>query len=262
MRRLRDEPHLDPAAARAAQLLRAIPSITPSTRRRSQSRTAIEAARARPSGTLELRLAIVALVVLGGAALAGATIGHRWVASHRAPASALSVLSPPAREVSAPSSPRGESIGQTPPAAAARASDQVALAASEPRPRAPHRLAIATPRVVAPSPESGAAPAHAMQPPSPPAIEIPIGEGAELLVEALQAIRRGRDGVGGAARIDQYLTHYPGGALIEESLAIGMEADAIGAHDGRRLYAAEYLRRFPAGRFAPTARAALGPVSP
>ena len=66
---------------------------------------------------------------------------------------------------------------------------------------------------------------------------------------AVRALRHEHDARRSAELIDEYLHRYPRGDLIEESLALGVEAHAQ-LDDGRAApLAAQYLKRFPSGRF-------------
>ena len=74
---------------------------------------------------------------------------------------------------------------------------------------------------------------------------------AQLLVDALIAVRRDHDAARASTLIDFYLQHYPIGPLVEEALALRVEtAVAKGAAPvSVAALAAEYQRRFPSGRY-------------
>ena len=277
MRRLRDEPSLDPALERASRLLASIPPIAPSKRRRDEARIAIEffPARRRTAPRFQLAVAL-AIILLGGAAVAGATLGRRWIAHHfttlpvpkvEAAPTALRRFPADRAAVASPSEPTPTT--PLPPLHVARSSNERSIVGRV----LPERMSpVATgpgapPDEVTDPSEPASQPRIAgtvtgSPPSTSPVIEIPVGEGAELLIEAMRAIRHGGDGVRGAARLDEYLERYPNGRLVEEALAIGIEADAAQAHGGRQTYATEYLRRFPSGRFTDLANSAIATGSP
>jgi hypothetical protein len=95
--------------------------------------------------------------------------------------------------------------------------------------------------------------------PAPPAPAPATASSAEsaLLLSAVRALRRDRDLDRAGILAADYLRLYPQGALAEEALALGIEAAAArGDREAARL-GAEYLRRFPGGRFREVAERAL-----
>src|SRR5262249_27203642 len=86
--------------------------------------------------------------------------------------------------------------------------------------------------------------------------------GAAMLYAAGRALRRQHDPVRAGALIDRYLARFPDGALVEEALALGIEAatarDDVRAAD----YGARYLERFPSGRFRAAAERARARFAP
>ncbi|HWE30703.1 MAG TPA: hypothetical protein VHB97_22000 [Polyangia bacterium] len=91
--------------------------------------------------------------------------------------------------------------------------------------------------------------------PSPPATASPPE--AELVLDATLALRRAHEPRRSLDLLKQYLTRYPHGALIEESMALAMEAMATLDDASAARVAADYLQRYPAGRFTGLARTAL-----
>ena len=63
--------------------------------------------------------------------------------------------------------------------------------------------------------------------------------------------------------LTRYLTRFPQGTLVQEALAIGIEAGlARGDRPAAAQLAQQYLEGFPAGRFARLARKAIGSTGP
>jgi hypothetical protein len=88
-------------------------------------------------------------------------------------------------------------------------------------------------------------------------------EEATMVLAALRALRRGHDPVKAGVLLEQYLTRFSSGVLVEEALALGMEAalDRNDAAVATRL-AERYTQRYPAGRFSSLARRAMGKKGP
>jgi outer membrane protein assembly factor BamD (BamD/ComL family) len=72
---------------------------------------------------------------------------------------------------------------------------------------------------------------------------------------ALRSLRREHNPVQAGVLLQRYLTRFPEGVLIEEALAIGIEA-ATARHDdsSATALANQYLGRYPTGRFVALAR--------
>ncbi len=88
-------------------------------------------------------------------------------------------------------------------------------------------------------------------------------EEATLVLAALRALRRSHDPVKAGALLEQYLTRFPHGVLVEEALALGMEAalDRRDAAAASRL-AGRYVQSYPTGRFTDLARRAMRGAGP
>jgi len=80
---------------------------------------------------------------------------------------------------------------------------------------------------------------------------------AELVLDATLALRRAHDPRRSLNLLKQYLTRYPRGTLIEESMALAMEAMAALDDASAARVAADYVQRYPAGRFGGLARTAI-----
>lgn len=72
---------------------------------------------------------------------------------------------------------------------------------------------------------------------------------AALILDALQKLRHDRDAAGALRLLDAYRAGFPDGDLAEEALVLSIEARAALGDGEARAAAAEYLRRFPHGRF-------------
>jgi len=82
------------------------------------------------------------------------------------------------------------------------------------------------------------------------------GPGAALVIGAMEARRVG-DLNRAAYLLSEYQRKYPDGALQEEALALSIEAAASRGNDAAPGLAAQYLARYPHGRFREQARRAL-----
>lgn len=91
-------------------------------------------------------------------------------------------------------------------------------------------------------------------PAAPPARTTGDAAESQLIADAYAALRQHDDPPTALRRIDSYLTLYPRGALIEEALALALDA-AQG--EAARRYAERYLARFPDGEAAGKAKAIL-----
>jgi hypothetical protein len=76
------------------------------------------------------------------------------------------------------------------------------------------------------------------------------------MLEAMQA-RRAGDMARVARLLDDYRSKYPDGDLQEEALALSIEAAIARGDDNARRFAAQYLKRYPNGRFREQAERAL-----
>lgn len=86
--------------------------------------------------------------------------------------------------------------------------------------------------------------------PAPPASESSRGEGAGLVLAAIQTLRRDHDGARAGALLEEYLREHPDGPLREEAMALAVEAaSARGDRRETQSLALRYQRAFPDGRF-------------
>jgi hypothetical protein len=88
-------------------------------------------------------------------------------------------------------------------------------------------------------------------------------EEAALVLAGLRALRRQHDPSQAGVLLTRYLNHFPQGTLVQEALAIAIEAGlARGERQTAAQLAAQYLDRFPAGRFVRLARKAADSTGP
>ena len=83
------------------------------------------------------------------------------------------------------------------------------------------------------------------------------GDDTAPVLEAMHALRVERNPVRARALLAGYLQRYPDGSLVEEALAMSVEA-AVAHHDGDAVtLARRYLALYPAGHFSALAQQAL-----
>jgi hypothetical protein len=88
-------------------------------------------------------------------------------------------------------------------------------------------------------------------------------EAAAQVMAAVRALRREHNPARAGALLDDYLKRFPQGVLIEEALAVGIEA-AVARRDtvAAKAIAHRYLARYSNGRFTDLADKALGVDAP
>lgn len=91
-------------------------------------------------------------------------------------------------------------------------------------------------------------------PANPPPVPSPE---AALVLEALRLLRHDHDASGALRLLDAYRSQFRDGDLAEEALALAIEARAALGDGAARGLAAEYLQRFPHGRFHALAEGVL-----
>lgn len=109
----------------------------------------------------------------------------------------------------------------------------------------------------------GPRPALTLRPaPAPARAPAPQPDESVLVLGALHRLRHDHDARGALVQLDEYRARFPGGDLAEESLALMIEARA--ALDDRQAgaLAAEYMQRYPQGRFRAAAERALRRFAP
>ena len=237
MKRLVEQAELGAADRQLADLFRSAPPFEADPFRKRRVLVGLERAQRRVVSRFWLKPAVVALVALVlMSSTAMAALGHRsmarvWVflgvgsASqptlvHSAAAPRLSA--PPAIGLAAPVTPQ----------------------ASEQTPAAPEPAASAA----RPALKGVSGLSHARAESS---------EDATRVVEAIQALRTGRDPSRAQALLNEYMKAQPHGVLSEDALALSIEA-ASAQHDPRAAdYARRYLASFPKGKYRTLANRAL-----
>lgn len=88
-------------------------------------------------------------------------------------------------------------------------------------------------------------------------------EEAALVLAGLRALRRQHDPTQAGVLLARYLNRFPQGVLVQEALAIAIEAaQARGDRQTAAQLATQYLERFPAGRFVHLARKTVANIGP
>jgi hypothetical protein len=247
LRRLTDgEPAPGSVEAEGVVLLRARGRHRAPVAQKARVRAALEA-RAGFGAASRWRTAAVAVsfaaILLVAGAASSTSFGRQWVGAHVRRVLAWvgpRAASPPVARVEAPSAP---TIVEMP----------IAMPAETPPPaQAP---------TVSPRPMRAAAPRAELRAPARASAPI-ITDEPTLVATAMRTLRRDHDPAGAALLLDGYLRRWPNGALIEEALALAIEAAHARGDARARTFAIEYLQRFPDGRFAEVARRTLAHAAP
>jgi hypothetical protein len=234
--------------AHGIALLRQRVRYQPAAAAKARVRAAVEA-RDGASWAWRWRPVVVAAILLVGAAGSSASFGRQWVGAgyHRL----LALISPSA--IAPPPDARhvDGTVGVPAAAGEAAAVQPLAEAPVVPERTRPHG------RIERPLRRAPVSVAVRRE----PIIEATDGPKDEptLVATAMRALRRDHDPARAARLLDDYLVRWPDGALVEEALALGIEAARARGDARESTLAAEYLRRFPSGRFADAARRALAP---
>ncbi|MEO8902462.1 MAG: hypothetical protein ABI488_10780 [Polyangiaceae bacterium] len=227
MRRLVEEAELDTADNQLADLFRAAPPFELDPFRKRRVLVRLERSQQRVLPRFWLKPAVVAFVLMSGTAMAA--LGHRYVAHGLV---FLGVGSPPqAALVHSAAAPRATA----PQPLRVAAPDASVAAAAEPEPAASARPTVK--ELARARPESPEDPTR--------------------VVQAIQALRTGRDPSRAQALLNEYMKAHPHGVLSEDALALSIEA-ASAQHDARAAsYARRYLAKFPSGKYRTLANRAL-----
>jgi hypothetical protein len=253
LRRLTDgEPAPGSVEAEGVALLRARGRHRAPVAQKARVRAALEA-RAGFGAASRWRTAAVAVSFAGILLVAGAasstSFGRQWVGAHVRRVLAWAgprAASAPVARIEAPAQP----IVPTPTIVEM----PVALPAETPPP-AP---AVAP---VSPRPMRAAPPRAELRAPARASAPV-ITDEPTLVATAMRTLRRDHDPAGAALLLDGYLRRWPNGALIEEALALAIEAANARGDARAHTFAAQYLQRFPNGRFAEVARRTLAHAAP
>jgi hypothetical protein len=217
----------------------------------------MNAGRRTPARAWLLRPAVFVVALIIGVGVASATLGPRLVRALFAGASPSAPTSPsstaPATNLTpAPVPPDGaaqrqEQSGESP----APVDDRPAAVAD--RRAHVHRIRTPGPR--------GAPSAAALAAPAPRSAAAPAAEAA-LVLDAFRALRRNHDAATAERLLQAYMTQFPDGALVEDALALAIEAASARGDQRAATLAARYLQQFPRGRYRDTAERARARFAP
>lgn len=256
-RRLFDRPGItwSPSEARAVGFLRTATPYLETQGRKERIRIALTEASVRSRRLLLRPLAVIGIVV-GGGAVSSAAVWH-WPArvvdayERLIPGSAAATsrldhehLASRRRVASVDRTPQTEKnreIAETHVAVVPVGKSLVGIRTIESERILRHEFS-AHPRVRHPAP-------------------IREGEDTTPVLAAMRALRRAHDPVRARALLDTYLGQHPGGALAEEALALSIEAAVAHGDSDAGSLADRYLRLYPAGPFRSLARQTLASLS-
>jgi hypothetical protein len=238
MKRLLDEQDLQADDEQLADLLRSAAPFEVDPFRKRRILVRVERGPAAPYRGWRFWLRPAAAVVLLISGSAAAAIGHHFAA----PGTGFFGLSvarsaTATRPERAPSAPR--------PAATAPESAEQNHVTPDPTPSAALGSAVAPNAALASATRS---PARA-RPES--------AQDASNVVEAIQALRGGRDPARAQSLLDDYLKTHPHGALSGDALALSIEAASARNDPSAADYARRYLAAFPKGKYRDLANRAL-----
>ncbi len=221
-------------------------------------------------------VASVSLAVTGALALTVGVLFHQpaenpaadstlpTLSAPSAPVGLPAPVAPPptAVELPAPVAPPAPVVKSDPPAPVRAESPRASRSAIVRTPPVDRHKAQPADSVVA-APVAPAAPAAEPVDGTEARVAAAPSEESALVLAGLRALRRQHDPSQAGVLLARYLSRYPQGVLVQEALALAIEAGlARGDHKAAAQLAKQYLDGFPAGRFARLARKALDGTSP
>lgn len=256
-RRLFDRPGItwSPSEARAVGFLRTVTPYQETQGRKERVRIALTEASVR-SGRMLLRPMAVIGIVVGGGAVSSAAVWHwpaRVVGAYERLIPGLAAPVSRADHEHLASRRRVASVDRTPQTEKNREIAETHAAVAPVGKSFVGVRTIESERIVR---HEFAAHARARHP-------APIREGEDTtpVLAAMRALRRAHDPVRARALLDTYLGQHPEGALAEEALALSIEAAVAHGDSDAGSLADRYLRLYPAGPFRSLARQTLASLS-
>ena len=229
--------------AEGVALLTARARHEPSPIQKARVRAALEArggARATWRGRPAALALVFAAILLVGGAISSTSFARQWVGAQVR--RLVAWVAPPAAPATVTQAGPARPAASTAPVIVEEVPAEAPIATPpEPRAVAPHAHVHVNVDVGAP--KRDAMPA--------------IDDEPTLVATAMRALRRDHDPVAAGRLLDDYLRRWPNGALIEEALALALEAANARGDARARTFATTYLQRFPAGRFGEAARRTL-----
>lgn len=262
MRRLIEQPPLPEVLhTEAIRLLSAREPYRPPAGSKQRARVAMIGRRAAPP-TSWVRMAIVLPIGLASAVGFAATAGRHWLLRGREAAASLVAAGGEHAEVAVRgrAAPTFARERPTPPVAedpAATTPDVLVAGAGVTRPRGTSNGA---PGISAG--HTASARGSTTAPPKMASAAAASEENARLLVDAISAMRASHDPQRAWALAGDYLRRCPDGPLVEEALALSIEASTALGDPRARALAARYLGSYPGGRFHEAAERALSRFAP
>lgn len=269
MQRLRDQTSSpDPATARAAALLSAMPPLDAARLRRPPLPGPEVARRA---GAGRLRTALVIAMTLGSVGAAAATLrGATWLRGARGADVQGHAVTAGAGQASRASPHQGaRGAGVDDALSEVAVAPQPATAVVAPADRAPQPAGdlvtdpaarhVDAPRAGAPRSTPGGQPRSASKETARTGAARAIADESALMVGAVRALRRDGDPARAQALAEESLQKYPHGVQVEEAMALAMEAASANRDEAAARQAARrYVANFPSGRFTDRAQRILG----
>jgi hypothetical protein len=235
------------ASGRAARLLASEEPLAPSPESKQRVRDAVfgdtggGAARSIPGNRVAITLIVAAVVVIGFVWLALRSVSRSETTETRDIAATVRQVQPPLPQaVAVPAihqpvapAPVSAPMPRNPEPKAARSRDSHIAPSSH---------------VIAPT-ATGEVARTAQQIDSPAAAPVPDDPGAALMVAAVRALEHDHDPVRAGRLVEDYLSRYPDGQLVEEALYLGFKAAKAREDDTAAGMSERYLARFPHGRY-------------
>lgn len=251
-KRLLDEEGLQAEDEQLADLLRSAAPFVVDPFRKRRVLVRIERIASTPSRKARfwLRPAIALTLLISGSA--AAAIGHRYAAPGAVfwgLSGAPSATATQPQRASTPSAPRplasAAAVSAEPNIPALDSAASATAVSAEPTLPALDSAASATPNARPLAPKNGLR------------ARSEATEDASAVVEAIQALRAGRDPTKAQGLLDDYLKTNPRGVLAGDALALSIEAASARKDPRAADYARRYLAVYPKGKYRELAKRAL-----